>query len=467
MHLPSKDPTAMTFRWLLTFGAIVLASAGGIAQGPASGPAAIPLCPGLTIVTSISQPQGDYESIKRIEAVTPERVRIKYSSYMPDPNSDYEPANHDATGRHLGTGQIVAPPPWVPFTVLRTVRTADLASSASYLQQFAPKGVPETVNGTTALGISTASFRELRDKGRTSLTIYQTVNPAIGLKDDGSSTMFGVDYRLPGELVRVDRKPVMVSVLVNDRVTELPALHARGKFLHDDSEFYFLYDEANPIALKFRIGLAQASDPDAAKLLESIPELKKMYGDPAMQQLLAKQNRDRDVLQVVKLSTRCETPSSKPAGSRGGVPGGGGGLPAGGYDGGRSGTGGGGAANAIEESLTKTGRADIYSIYFAFNSDQLREESEPTLQEIAEVLRRHPDWKLAIEGHTDNVATDAYNLQLSQRRSAAVRNALVSGKGIAGARLTTAGLGESRPKDTNDTLEGRARNRRVELVRVP
>ncbi len=77
-----------------------------------------------------------------------------------------------------------------------------------------------------------------------------------------------------------------------------------------------------------------------------------------------------------------------------------------------------------------------------------------------------PDWKLAIEGHTDSIANDAYNLQLSQRRSAAVKNALVSKKAIAGTRLTTAGHGESRPKDTNDTLEGRARNRRVELVKV-
>jgi outer membrane protein OmpA-like peptidoglycan-associated protein len=80
-------------------------------------------------------------------------------------------------------------------------------------------------------------------------------------------------------------------------------------------------------------------------------------------------------------------------------------------------------------------------------------------------MRRNPDWQLAIEGHTDNVASDKYNLDLSARRAAAVRAALGTQFGIAGTRLTTAGLGESRPQDRNDTMEGRARNRRVELVR--
>ena len=83
----------------------------------------------------------------------------------------------------------------------------------------------------------------------------------------------------------------------------------------------------------------------------------------------------------------------------------------------------------------------------------------------SEVLRRNPDWKLSVEGHTDAIASEQYNLDLSARRAAAVRTALGSRFGIAAARLTTAGLGESSPRDRNDTLEGRARNRRVELVR--
>jgi outer membrane protein OmpA-like peptidoglycan-associated protein len=121
----------------------------------------------------------------------------------------------------------------------------------------------------------------------------------------------------------------------------------------------------------------------------------------------------------------------------------------------------------LERALLETGRADVYSIYFSFNSDEIREESDSTLREIGGIMHRHPDWKLAINGHTDNIGGDEYNLDLSRRRAAAVREALVRRDGIAGGRLTTAGYGKRNPKGTNDTLEGRARNRRVELVRTP
>jgi outer membrane protein OmpA-like peptidoglycan-associated protein len=117
----------------------------------------------------------------------------------------------------------------------------------------------------------------------------------------------------------------------------------------------------------------------------------------------------------------------------------------------------------LERELAQTGRADIYDIYFSFNSDQMREESQSTLREIGEILRRNPQWKLSVGGHTDAIGGDALNLDLSKRRAAAVKNALVARFGVNGARLTTDGHGKSRPIDTNDTAEGRARNRRVEL----
>jgi outer membrane protein OmpA-like peptidoglycan-associated protein len=123
--------------------------------------------------------------------------------------------------------------------------------------------------------------------------------------------------------------------------------------------------------------------------------------------------------------------------------------------------------NRIEQALLATGRVDVYTIFFAFNSDELRPESDSTLREIDDVLRRHPDWKLGINGHTDSVGGDASNLALSERRAAAVKTALVSRFGDAPARLTTTGYGKRQPKATNATLEGRAMNRRVELVRLP
>jgi outer membrane protein OmpA-like peptidoglycan-associated protein len=123
-------------------------------------------------------------------------------------------------------------------------------------------------------------------------------------------------------------------------------------------------------------------------------------------------------------------------------------------------------ALALEKSLAETGKVDVYSLYFAFNSDVIREESGPTLKEIATVLRRHHDWNLRVAGHTDGIGGDEKNLDLSKRRAAAVKNALVKRYGIAANRLSTTGFGKSQPKDTNDTLEGRAHNRRVELSRM-
>jgi outer membrane protein OmpA-like peptidoglycan-associated protein len=87
------------------------------------------------------------------------------------------------------------------------------------------------------------------------------------------------------------------------------------------------------------------------------------------------------------------------------------------------------------------------------------------LKQIVQAMMDNPGWKLTVNGHTDNMGGDAYNLDLSKRRAAAVKQALVSRYHIAPDRLSTDGFGASSPVDTNDTLEGRARNRRVELTR--
>lgn len=128
---------------------------------------------------------------------------------------------------------------------------------------------------------------------------------------------------------------------------------------------------------------------------------------------------------------------------------------------------GGSASSHIEEKLSTTGRAEVYGIYFDFAKATIRPESEPMLEEIADVMTKNPAWKLSVEGHTDNIGGAASNQDLSTRRAAAVRQALVDRYHVAAGRLSPAGFGASRPKETNDTLEGRARNRRVELVRQP
>jgi outer membrane protein OmpA-like peptidoglycan-associated protein len=121
--------------------------------------------------------------------------------------------------------------------------------------------------------------------------------------------------------------------------------------------------------------------------------------------------------------------------------------------------------NPIEQQLKEKKKVDIYGIYFDFASDRLKPESTPVLDQIAGVLKDNPEWTLTVSGHTDNVGGDPYNLDLSKRRAAAVKQALVTQYHVAPERLLTDGFGASRPVDTNDTLAGRARNRRVELTR--
>jgi outer membrane protein OmpA-like peptidoglycan-associated protein len=121
-------------------------------------------------------------------------------------------------------------------------------------------------------------------------------------------------------------------------------------------------------------------------------------------------------------------------------------------------------AKNMEAALAARKPVDIYGIYFAYNSAEIRPQSDSTLDAIASMMKRDPSWKLTVTGHTDNVGGDASNLALSQRRSASVKAALVS-RGISADRLATGGAGASSPKATNATLVGRAQNRRVELSR--
>ncbi len=124
----------------------------------------------------------------------------------------------------------------------------------------------------------------------------------------------------------------------------------------------------------------------------------------------------------------------------------------------------GGIQNQLGDDLEKFGRARVYGINFDTDSDQIKDESKPTLDKIVALLRAKSDWKLSIEGHTDSTSTPQHNQGLSERRAASVKNYLMT-TGIEGARLTTIGYGQSKPVASNDNPIGRAQNRRVELVK--
>jgi OOP family OmpA-OmpF porin len=123
-------------------------------------------------------------------------------------------------------------------------------------------------------------------------------------------------------------------------------------------------------------------------------------------------------------------------------------------------------AAAMSKGLGETGHIALYGIYFDTNLAVVKPESKPTLEQIAALLKAQPALKVVIVGHTDGVGTLPYNMDLSQRRAAAVAAQLTTAYGIPAARMTTAGVGYLAPVGSNATEDGRALNRRVELVQA-
>jgi len=121
----------------------------------------------------------------------------------------------------------------------------------------------------------------------------------------------------------------------------------------------------------------------------------------------------------------------------------------------------------LEKALFEPGKEKLVleGVNFAFNSDVLTADSYAVLDNVAASLEDWPDVRVRVEGYTDSVGDDRYNLGLSDRRANSVRNYLIS-KGIDGSRLEAEGYGEADPIASNGTEEGRAKNRRVELKQL-
>jgi OmpA-OmpF porin, OOP family len=121
--------------------------------------------------------------------------------------------------------------------------------------------------------------------------------------------------------------------------------------------------------------------------------------------------------------------------------------------------------DVLYDALAAKGRWVTQGILFATGKSEIQPESRPVLKEIASTLKQHADLKILIEGHTDNVGSAASNLALSDARAAAVKTALAADYGVDGARITTKGLGDTKPAVPNTNASGRAQNRRVEIVK--
>lgn len=379
----------------------------------------VPVRAGLTIVTAIQQSFGDYESVKQIKSVADDAVMMNYSADVPVAENPFETQQQQGPAKPPKTNSVRSE---------RRILREDLKNAHEYAQSFGQQ-IPLTMPGTTALGISAAALQDLKTKGETPFTYQKSgLMGALGGLLGGLQNLPGAadgsteDKKGAGKtgekdpmaemqnltktnctLKRADQKTYSFPVLLNGERTQLPAVRATCSSDDEQAEFYFLDDAENPLSLTWKLG-------------------------------------DSDRLQVIKIDYAPVPQEAKATGA---------GESAG--------------AKQLAQKLQEQQKVQIYGIYFDFASAQIKPESKPTLDEIAEVMRLHPDWKLNVAGHTDNVGGDDFNLDLSKKRSEAVKAALVSQYQIAPDRLITAGYGASAPVETNATMEGRARNRRVEL----
>lgn len=122
-------------------------------------------------------------------------------------------------------------------------------------------------------------------------------------------------------------------------------------------------------------------------------------------------------------------------------------------------------AASLANDITRTGHASVYGIYFDTAKADVKPESDATLNEISKLLQQDPKLKLYVVGHTDNVGTLASNMDLSKRRGDAVVKVLTTKYNITATRLSAQGDGPTAPVASNDSEDGRAKNRRVELVK--
>jgi OOP family OmpA-OmpF porin len=122
-------------------------------------------------------------------------------------------------------------------------------------------------------------------------------------------------------------------------------------------------------------------------------------------------------------------------------------------------------AAAMGNDIAATGHVAVYGIYFDTGKSEIKPESDAAISEIAALLKNNSSLNLYVVGHTDNVGSFDSNMKLSKDRADAVVNVLTSKHGIAATRLKSYGVASLSPVESNDTEDGKARNRRVELVK--
>ena len=322
------------------------------------------------------------------------------------------------------------------YQIVRKVRRQDLVDSSRMTLLYSGRD-PEYYGGQTFMETSRkvlealktgggvpfvlgpydgmpAAFEALSKPPKTAASNAKTGIPVMPNLASLMSQLFSsARHYYRGTLHRVEAHDVAFPVLVNGVREDLPAVHAAGTFRFPGEDpapvqLWFLDNPQYPLNLEWIFGPASS------------------------------------------LIVRIDLPVGNGNGNGNGGGGGGGG---------------GGAAGLGRQLASRQCRVELHGIYFNSGSAVLLEESEPMLRQIAAMIEASPAKQLTVEGHTDNIGSAAYNLDLSTRRAEAVRTALITRYGVTASRLAAKGFGFTRPVDTNATYVGRAHNRRVEISR--
>jgi OmpA-OmpF porin, OOP family len=340
----------------------------------------------------------------------PHKAGLTVTTALTEDNGDYE--SRKRVVRHEGDAWLIAYSAGVPETKTRTrvinserfVYDADLVNARSYRAAF-EENVQEDYPGTTALGVSSLVLAELHKTGKSRYALVgesRWVLPALAAQSSA---------KLPGS-------DLISGLARNNNVSFKGELQKKTR-----GEFSVLINgQMQKMPVLIATGRFTASNGQAM-------EAELILLDDAANPLALQWRIGKSALRVV----RVDFPIPK-------------------------------ASAALTEQLRAQKRVVLPGLYFDFAAATLRPESSAILPAIIAAIRSVPTGVLKIEGHTDAIGVDSSNLALSKARAESVRLALIKLDKSLSSRLSSQGLGETKPQADNNTLEGRARNRRVELV---
>lgn len=352
-----------------------------------SPPVRIPLRVSLEMVhVGTDRTLGDFESVYKIDSLNKQSMHIKASQQFP---------KGQGFAKFLGKSGAKDPDEANKIDCSRTMLMKDLANATEVDGIFCRQGRNELRAGRTDLFLSKKTFGDLKEEGQSTFTmredplnaVFKSFKAVMTTPDNDNAAQDAAAADLLKKMMNF--APDGVGADPADTPPIPCVLHRQGS----DVVFPVLVNNqpADLPAMKVTCK-PEGSDHEGQLLL---------LDDPEIPLILSVGSTAGGHAQITRINW--DLPNKNESG--------------------------------LAQELEKVGRAKVYDLYFDFRSDVLRPESDKVLFEIAQVMTQHPDWALGVEGNTDSIGGDKYNLDLSQRRAVAVKNALVKQYRIAPQRL--------------------------------